>query len=354
MTIRTLVAATAIAACNFSISARAQTSVTTDPVGFTSLTVNAKPANIRGFTLLSLNMARPEVYRGLIPANGASVVNGVTVLTFPANTFAQGAFDNTHYIELVNGNNAGRISDITATTNDGSASTITLADDMSASITPGTTSIRIRPMWTFATAFGANNSAGFQGGFTPSQADIIQLFDAATGQSTLYYYNTSNNRWQTGANDATNVVIPPDLGLRIERKATTPISFTLTGAVKIGPTGLFVQGGTNANNPQNVNYIPNPYPLDSVTLANSNLYTGDAATGVLGGATPSQADQVALYDTASGLSTIYYYNTLNNQWQNGANPANNVTIPTGAAITIKRKSADGSFVWYVPQPAMNL
>jgi uncharacterized protein (TIGR02597 family) len=335
--------ALAALACASLVSAQ----VVTDPVGFTTLTVNAKPASIRGFTLLSLDLARLPVFQALVPASGVST-NGSnqTVLTFPASTFTSGAFNGTHYLEITNGTNAGRISDIVSNTD----SQITLADNLGSSVTAGSSTIKITPMWTLGTVFGITNSAGLQGGAVASQADVVQIFNPATGASTLYFYSTTNNRWQTGGTDATNAVIQPDAGLRIERKTATAVSFNLTGAVKLGPTGIFVQGGNNAGNPTNINYISNPYPTASTTLATSNLYTGSSATGVLGGAVASQADTLSLYDSASGLSTIYFYNTTNSRWQTGGTDASNVTIPDGTAVTIKRKPANGSFIWYAPQP----
>jgi uncharacterized protein (TIGR02597 family) len=349
--IKHLVAASATTALLVSASAATAQSVKTDPVGFTTLTVNAKPADKRGFTLLSLNMTRPAVFQGLIPAGGVSASGSPTTLTFPAGTFTAGQFavapnGASHYLEIVNGANAGLISDIQSAT----TTSVTLADDVTAAVTAGTTIVRIRPLWTLATAFGANNSAGFQGGFSSSQADVIQVLDPATGLSSLYFYSTGNSRWQTGANDATNYIIPPDAGLRIERRANTPVAFTLTGAVKLGPSALFVQGGNAAS----VNYTPNPYPLNSVTLGTSNLFTGNSTTGVIGGFTASQSDTVSFYDTASGISTSYFYHTGNAQWQTGSTPANDVVIPSGTAIVIKRKAGASSFNWFVPQPTMNL
>src|ERR1043165_8088422 len=63
----------------------------TDPVGFTTLTVNAKPANIRGFTLLSLDMTTLPVFQGVVTSASTNGSNQ-TVLTFPANTFTAGSF----------------------------------------------------------------------------------------------------------------------------------------------------------------------------------------------------------------------------------------------------------------------
>ncbi len=337
--------------------AAAQTATaTTDPVGFTTLTVAAKPASARGFTYLSLNMARPSVFRGLVPAPtaqnpgyGVATVNGVTVLTFPAATFTSGGFTtaaNPGYVEIKNGTANGLISQITANTD----STITLADNITSAITAGTTTFLVRPNWTFASAFGATNSAGFTGSFSPTNADIIQIIDPTTSVATSYYYNNSANKWQTGATDATNTVIPPKAGLSIERKATTPLSFNIVGEVPLGPTGILVTGGASFN----YNLVPNPYPLPSVTLANSGLYTGNAATGVVGSFSPTAADTVSLLDSATGVATNYYYNTTNNKWQNGSIDASNVVIPNGASVLVTRKNNRSSFVWYFPQPAMNL
>ena len=353
-----LLSAVAIGSLSLGQIATAQTTVATDPVGFTTLSVAAKPANSRGFTLLSLNMTRPVVFQGLVPSGGVSTSNGQTTLTFPANTFTANQFNgagNGHYIEIANGPAAGRLSDIVATSSSAGSSSITLADDISAAVTAGTSTIKIRPNWTFATAFGANNSAGFKGAGSSSQADVIQLVDPATNVARTYFYSTTNNRWQEGFRDATNDEIPIDSGLKIERKETSPVSFTLAGAVKLGPTGLFVQGGAV---PQNSTIVPNPYPMASVTLANSNLFTGDPATGVRGAGSASQADTVNVLNPATGLYTTYFYSTTNNRWQNGFQDASNVTLPEGAAVIINRKSTsttqNPSFIWYAPQPAMNL
>ena len=342
----------------FAFSAPGQTTVATDPVGFTTLTVNAKPASIRGFTFLSLDLTRLPVFQGVVPTVSTNGSNQ-TVLTFPATTFQSGAFNTvasgaSHYIEVTNGSIAGRLSDIVSNTD----SAITLADNITSSLTAGTSTIRIRPNWTIATVFGANNSAGLAGGPTATSADIIQIFHPADGTSSLYFYDTVNNRWdrQPGnSTDGTNDVIPVNTALRIERKAGGAVSFTLTGAVKLGPTGLFVKGGNTPGNPQNISFLPNPYPLASVRFADLNLYTGAPGTW-LGGPTAGSADTASIYNTATGGFVTYFYNTTANQWQHGPGQidATNDVIPDGAALFIKRKTTNGDFIWTVPQPPMNL
>ncbi len=200
--------ARSLAACLFlaSLSALPAQSVVTDPVGFTTLTVAAKPASSRGFSFLAVNMTRPTIYRAVIPAGGVSAPGSPTVLTFPAGTFTANQFNGTGnacYIEFLNTANAGVISDITAT----STNSITLVDDVSALLAGGTTTFKIRQHWTIGTVFGPTNSAGLLGGTNPASADNIQLENATTGVKAIYFYNTTANQWRTGFTDATNVVI---------------------------------------------------------------------------------------------------------------------------------------------------
>jgi len=329
-------------------------SVVTDPVGFTTLTVAAKPASNRGFTFLAINMFRPTEYRSTVVS--AATVGGVTVLTFPAGSFTANQFTgvgNAHFVEVAptgtfaNGSGAGMISDITA--ND--TSTITLAENLTASITNGTSAIKVRAHWTFGTVFGTNNSAGFLAG-TSGTADIISILNPGSGGFSNYYYSSANARWQIGlSTNANNVVIPPDAGLLIERKLTSPVVFTVVGEVKLGPTEVIVVGG-GANG--NFTIAPNPYPLSSVTLQNSGLYTGNPATGVKAGGS-GNADIVSIFNSGTGGFSNYYYSSSNNRWQIGlSTDASNVVIPEGAAVLILRRSGNGTFSWSVPQPAMNL
>lgn len=326
-------------------------SVVTEPVGFTTLTVAAKPPAARGFTYIALNMFRPTAYRSVVP--GVSAPGSNTVLTFAAASFTAGQFatgtapNYSHFIEISNGSSAGVLADISACT----TNTITLTEDISAMITGGTTSIRVRPHWTFATAFGANNSAGFQGSNTATNADALQLLNGATNLFTNYFYSTINNRWQQGGVDASNVIIRPDQCLQVERKVTSAVSFTLVGEVKLGPTEILIQGGVA---PQNFNLVSNPYPLNSVTLAASGLFTGNPATGVVGSNTATNADTVGILNPVSGLTTFYFYSTVNLRWQNGGVDASTVVIPEGAGVLITRKLGRPGFSWIVPQPTMNL
>ncbi len=339
-------------------TANAQTTVATNPVGFTTLAITPMSGTTVGYTFASLNMVRPAVYRALVPASGAVTSNGATVLVFPYGTFTSNQFNgtgNASYVELTNGTVAGLTANVTATSasdsTQGGSSTITLDQDITSAIAAGTTTFLVRPHWTFGTAFGPTNSAGFLGGTTASRADSILILDPTSGGATNYYFNTTSNVWTNAGTDATNVIIPPSAGLYVQRRSTSSLSVSIVGEVKLGQSGINIVGNSSLSTSA---LVPNPYPLNSVTLANSKLYTGNASTGFVGAATASKADDLGILDPTSGGVVNYFYNTVNNRWENSGSDASTVTIPSGASILITRKSGHSSFVWYVPQPAMNL
>ncbi len=333
---------------SFSIAkSQSPAAAATTPVGFNTLVIPGKTTSDKAFKTISLNMMRPVVFQSKISM--VSVANGQTTLTFSGSNFSDTQFigaGNTHFLELRNGAEAGLLSDVVSN----SASSVTVADDLSSAIVAGQTIAAIRPDWTFATAFGASNPFGFKSATTASQADVIQLLNPVTGSLVSYFFHATNQRWQTGGTSANDVSISPDAGLLVERKLPDPISVKLVGDVKTGPTGLFVEGGAGIHS----SLVANPYPLDSKIFAESNLYTGNPQTGVFAAATASSADTASVLDPATGALTNYFYSSSNNRWQKGGVSASNDVIPSGAAVMITRKGGRAAFVWFAPQPPMNL
>ncbi|MBS0656621.1 MAG: TIGR02597 family protein [Verrucomicrobia bacterium] len=321
-------------------------SVVTEPVGFTTLTVAARPTATRSFTYVALNMFRPTAYRGVVSSTAG------TTLTFPANSFTANQFTSTaqglglanaHFIEVTNGAGAGVIADIVSNT----TNTITLSEDISAFLTGGTSTIRIRPHWTIGTALP---TAGFQSAATASNADKLTLVNGSTGALTTYFVHTTG-QWRAGASNAADVVLRPDVGLLFERQVTsgTGVSFTLTGEVKLGATEIAVYGGAA----QKTTLVPNPYPLASRQLNQLNLFTNNVATGLVGGNTAAQADNLVVIAAGGSPSTTYFLHTTG-QIRVGASDRSTDTIPEGAAVLIVRKAGRGDFAWVVPAPTMNL
>ena len=332
------------------LSSNAQTTATTDPVGFTTLAIQGKAsagaANRNNF--VSLNMQRASAFQGTISSvalDGGRSVLTITGASFTANQFSGAG--NVHYVRLTSGasGNNGLISEVVST----SGSTITVVDNINDAITAGSTTFSVTPYWTLSTAFPSGG--GLTGGTSATAADNITIIPP-TGGSLTYFYNTTANQWRRGTTDSSNVVIPPGSGMQIVRKQVGNVAIVLAGSVMLGPVEAII-GGASSTAARN-SFASNPFPLASKTLATSGLYTGDPATGVVGGTSATSADTVTIFDPTTGQALSYFYNTTANQWRRGTTDSSNVTIPDGAAVQVTRKANRGEFSWFIQQPTMAL
>lgn len=326
----------------------AQSTATTDPVGFTTISVRGKTTAAKAFTTVVLPMERPDAYTGSCTGATFSLDAGRTLITFPSNVFTANQFTGTgnqHYFRLSNGDNAGEFSTIVANT----ANSITLADDLNSVLSTAST-FAVTPYWTLGTALPAGG--GLQGGSSATAADTVTIYNASF-VGTLYFYNTSANQWRAGLTGADNVIIPPGSGLGIERKQASAASIVLAGTVPLGTSAVDVNGSISGSATR-YTMVGSAYPLASKRLAEIGLYTGNPSTGLVGGTSATAADTVTVYNPATGVGTLYFYNTSANQWRTGLSDASNVTIPEGSAVLITRKSGRSPFTWYIPQPTMAL
>lgn len=335
----------------------AQTNVSTPVAGFTTLPVRGKSGSANAVTLISLNLARPKAFQGVVGTKSVDG-SGRSVITQSTAVFTAGAYDptgtgtykaNRHYLLIKNGSGAGAWSEVVATT----TTSLTLADNLDSLITDGTTQFEIRPFWTFATAFPSGG--GLSGANNATAADTVSLI-LPNGTVTTFFYNTSVSAWRTGVTDATHAVITPSSGVLFTRKQTGAVDITLIGEVLTTPilTDIFAGGGVTGSK---LTYVANPYPIESKKLSESGLYTGGSggvAGGLEGGSSATSADTVTIYNLSTGVPTTYFYHTGNNRWQSGITDASNVTIPDMAVLVINRKNNRGAFEWYIPTPNMSL
>jgi uncharacterized protein (TIGR02597 family) len=337
-----LLCVAALVACVSSVSAQ---SVTTDPVGFITLTVfgpvsNGGTAN----TFIGLGFTQPVSYQAAL-ASAAGTTLTDSSAAFTANQFSGPA--GSYYLELTNGTGVGKTSQITGTP---TATTITTADDLSSFVTAATT-YKIRKNWTLASVFGTDPTAvggsGIAGG-SISTADQILTYSTAGGAYSTFYYKTSGiggTGWRsinsTSVDESNHAFLPTD-GLLVLRHTAGNVTFALAGAVKLGNTALPVAFGSNL--------LSNVYPAGTFTLASSLLHESG-----LGGGTISTADQVLIFNNSSNAFDTYYFKTsgiggtgwrsINSTSVDEAAHA----IPFGASLFINKLSA-GSFVWNAPQP----
>lgn len=328
----------------------AQTTSATTPVGFVTMSVSGtggtKPT---AYTFTSLGLVNPIAFQSTTTAStgGPTIVDTAATWANNAYNSATAGAPPSHFVEILSGPAAGAMYDIVTT--DGTGKSLTVSPALAAGVTAGV-SYAIRPHWTIASVFGPTvNQAGGLAGGSAADADQIQLF--RNGNYVGYLYQTSGrgvlvNAWVSTTDlnaDASTTVIYPDDGILVIRKQSASASIALNGSVKTGQTAIPVQTGYSL--------LGNVYAA-GMTLGNSNLYTGNSATGVANGSA-ADADQIIFWNGSNFVQ--YFYQTsgrgvLLDAWvsTNDLNaPAGNTPIPAGAALFIKRNGAP--FTWVAPQ-----
>jgi len=282
----------AIASLTVGLASAVAQSVTTDPVGFTTLTAKGS-----SFSVVGLNMVKPVAYQGVV-----SGVAGATVTDANANFDTALTAGKKYFVEIISGDYAGLNAEVVSW----SGSSITISGDVSA-IAGALTGAghRIRESWTLGSVFGAANQAGLQSGATASAADVIYAVDPATGSFRLYYYQTGalvgGEGWRTPGNsfgDQSNVALYFTDGLIVQRRAGTDLNLKLVGAVKTGRTIVGLRQGYNL--------VANPYPVTDINLGNSGLFASGTGFSLSAGATLNASDVVYLPRDAGGYDLYYY------------------------------------------------
>ena len=342
------VAAILFAATNLG---RAQTTVTTDPVGYVTLTfAGTGGTTSQAITFSGLGLANPVSYQGNLDAVASVAISGTNhaLLTSTSAAFTDNQYNSpngSYFVEITSGSNAGITTDIIATT--ASNNSITTYDDISSLVAAGNT-FRIRPNWTIGSVFGATNQAGLTAG-TSTSADQILIYNG-TGYDTYFYSSggLAGVGWRkagAGSVDQSGVKIEPDQGIIIKRfnaASTANVNLVIQGAVKTGQSSIPIQPGANI--------LGNLYAA-GMTLSDSGLYTGTSTTGVMTGSSTS-ADQILIWN-GSGYDTYYYSSggLAGVGWRKaggGNTDASATPISSGSAIVIQRNFATG-FNWVVPQ-----
>ena len=312
--------------------------------GFITLHVRGTGyTNSSALSFLGLGLTRSVMFRGNLESFGPGTITDLQA------HWTDNQFNGTnglHYLEITSGSHAGFLTDILDT--DAASHTLTLAHDLSSVLSGGET-YTIRKHWTLASLFGPHDEAGLGAGSNVS-ADEILIYNPATGLYTTYFYKTlglGGTGWRSTASSSFNQASAQlDLtqGILIKRKQGSNLEIKIFGTVKTGPTMAEVQPG--------LNILGNVYPIDTLTLGNSCLYTGNLNTGLAAGSNVS-ADKVLIYD---GLAyQTYYYKTLGLGgigWRSTASSsrdASGTILPAGSSILIQRINNAG-FLWQAAQP----
>jgi uncharacterized protein (TIGR02597 family) len=307
------------------LSMRAQ-SVTTTPVGVMTVTVSAAPSSTTPrYTSLALPLLNSPVYSGRLAAVTAS---GITVAQSVVETMNAA---NPYFIRINTGANQGLT--LLIKSNNGSVLTVdnlrtgpltSLPVPLNVGSSGDTYSIY--PADTLNSLFGNLT----QGGTTPSQADQIWLWQPAASGYFKYYYNVANSRWQdTDFDDpANNIVIMPDAGVMYVRRATTPVSFVITGTV---PACDAVTQIRNSGYTLLASGFPVPMTLGNLGLSGNANWGKSSAF--------STADQLWIWQPSAGYSK-YFYNSSTSRWEDSdfGDSADSLVINPQTPMMIKRFS----------------
>lgn len=317
---------------------------TSEPVGFSKLRIaGLTGSQTSTYSYLGINLVNPTSYQGAVTSRGTESITD-SGANWTDNQFngANGEF----YLEITSGPAAGTTTDILSTS--AATKTLTLDDDLS-SLLAGGEQYRIRKHRTIDDVFGKNNAAKLKSSTTVSSSDEVRLFNPVTQAFLVYYYNSTVSGWRSSTSataDASSTKLYMDQGVAIRRRAAGDITLVVTGAVKTGPTIIPI--GVNSN------LCANMYPAGTLTLGNCGLYTGNAATGLMGAGKVGNADEVQIW-TGSAFRR-YFYKTSGTGgvgWRASdslSSDARNLQIPIGSSIYVVRKRGRLPFNWNLQQP----
>lgn len=341
---------------------KATTTVTTQPVGYTTTNCLANSD-----TIVSLPFTRAPAFIGTVASiSGATVTpSGTPGWTEGQFVYQEGTQSNTYYVLLgpVDGASSdyaqdGRIYPVTANT----ATSLTidaLGDDLSG--VPADAKISIIPYWTLNTVFPASDAgvsfiASSSPLITKTQIFIPDYGGAGTNLSSIATYYFYNGAWRlTGdsvKNDHGDDVLLQDRYLIMRNTATSSV-LNPKGNVVMQPLSIPLL--TETNSPQD-NFVSVTRPL-GVTLDNSGLVSSGVFT-----ASPSPLltkDQLFVYNntqqvTNKSTSATYYY--YNGAWRQVGLPVTkdvgSTVLPIGSGIVIRKvATANGETQFWNNSPS---
>jgi hypothetical protein len=331
MKIHSFSLATLLASSVLLTDAIAQTTATTDPVGFVTTTIGAStspgvPANTFISPVLLALSAVTGTTAGQLTDLTASVI---TVSS--AGWVASEISNSQGYVLFKSGALKGLILRVTANT-----STTATLDTLGASLVAlgavAGDSFHLVQGDTLLSMFGTPTN-GVVGG-TASQFQSIQTdrVTARDGSGVLrtYYYNTDSNQWRRlgSSSDQGSVPISPISGLVYTRIGTSAIKQVTTGNVPVSEVKFLIP---TSGQTYLARFFPTDGTISGFGFQNLPGWKGTNKPGV----TANTADMIITTDTTGVIRRYFWTGT---QWRrSGSNTdQSNVSVPIGGSVSVSR------------------
>ena len=296
--------------------------VYSDIVGYQTSTIAGKGSGSSFLSFVPNNLSKSAIYTGSASASG-------TMITFPdaslTGTLGPVSGVPTHYLLVKSGTGAGFVSDVTAFT----AGSVTTADDLSSSITAGTT-VSIVPHTKLTDILGTTTGLLITGGASVTAADNVYLVDSTGTLKTYYYITGIGAGWKNSSNvDATATIVYPNESIIVSRKQTAPVSVVTLGYVVSEQAKIVFS--------QNVNSACSAAPI-AITL-------GSLYPTISGGANVSAADNVYLINPTTGaLETFYYKTGIGAGWKTSSNATADANRDISGGYLVQRKASTAAIL----------
>ncbi|OYW27991.1 MAG: hypothetical protein B7Z47_06195 [Chthoniobacter sp. 12-60-6] len=291
-----------------SVTAKAQTTVNSDPVGFVSTSVTANAGGSGTDITFSPSLNNSPAFQGTItaiPSASSLQISGTPGWT--ANQYATG-----YYVLIASGNREGLWAQISANTTD----TLVVGD-----------SVKIIPFWTLGTLLP---DGPIPDGIVALLYDRSQsgINKSASNIYTMY----TGYGWYSGSTNGNGQIIYPDESLVIRVPAGQTLSLAATGAVPMNKIRTLLQNVT-AGQDQDIRITTGcPVPVSLGSFLNNGA--------------PSGGDVVLLFDdsiqginkSASVIATYY----VGYGWYSGSTDLTNYQIQPSQGIVYRKAAANSS------------
>lgn len=327
---------------------QAQTTATTDPVGFMTI-----PTPTNNDTIIAAPLTKPPVFQGAVSSRSNFVIT-----VNPSPNFSNLAAT-PHYVQPVTGPQAGYLFDVATNT----SNSITLVDN---GVTPTgldpSNTFKVVPYWTLGEVFPAtdqNISFTPSGATGPSRRTQVLLPNiTGTGinrapASFLFFVtnaadptNPAVSYWRSASTGTTNMngtVLLPDsyFTVRNPTNAGTNLSVTIAGNVNTGAASVQLDSVAGIAND---NYVSLGRPTD-ITLNDLGLVQSGAFLQSLNATGPGRRDQLlVISNSAPGINkapSVFYYYITNAGWRSTATGTNDVgtnVIPAAIGYIVRKVS----------------